>query len=623
MLQDFKAFFLFLCITIFSWIVSYSDFEELLICYGCNQIEPEYDFVIVGGGTAGCVVARRLAENSSATILILEAGGKGNSLLSIPIASPMLQLSNFDWKYTTTRQTGGCLSMENQKCKFPMGKILGGTHQMNNMMYTRGHQSDYDDWFKDLPGYNYVKDVEEYFNRSEQTYLQNETISHTESPALVTPIRHFSLLSSIILTAFTTLGYITHSPTQKFFGGFYRPMVTQKNGRRWTTSDHLLEMKFPNVAILTKSRAEKIIFRDNSEAVGVNFNYLGEKMFVKAKRALILSAGTVGSAKLLMLSGVGPKEHLAQMDIKLVKDLPVGNNLQDHLTTGLDMVLVDKPVGLGMADILNPLAALKYLFQAKGSWTSNGVDFIGFSNEEYMHCKNQIKKNATLCYEMFAQNKPDLEVMMLPLGVTSDMGIHLKNIFGITDRIWDDYYGKIRGTTMAVLPVLLHPKSRGTVRLANKNPNSKPLINPNYLNHPYDMRTLLSFIVHCRKIIDRAVKANFGVQINKIPFPGCQHLQFGTVCYWECYVRQTAMSCYHPIGTCKMGLTEDSVVDYNFQVHGTHKLFVVDGSVLPSQVSGHIMGPIIMMAERASEFLKKFHGIEGPKPKLLPSKNPA
>ncbi|KAL3274352.1 hypothetical protein HHI36_015750 [Cryptolaemus montrouzieri] len=617
MWNDLLAFLLFLLITIFSWFVSYSDFEELMICYGCNKLQPAYDFIIVGGGTAGCVLARRLAENKSASILIIEAGGRGNSFLSIPVVGPMLQQSNFDWKYTTTRQTGSCLSLEKQRCKYPLGKILGGSHQINNMIYTRGHPQDYDPWFKDFPGYSYEKDVEEYFNRAEQIYHSNESISHSQAPALISPVRFFSVASSIILMAFNRLGYVTSPPTQKYFGGFYRPLVTQKNGRRWTTSDHLLELKLPNVAILTKARAEKILFKDNLEATAVRYNYLGDNMIAKARRALILSAGTIGSAKLLMLSGIGPKDHLKKLGIKVLNDLPVGNNFQDHMTTGFDLMLVKKSIGLSMLDILHPFSMIQYYLKSQGAWTANGVDLIGFSNLEFTHCKNQVKNNFTLCYQKYSQLRPDIEFMMLPLGLTSDLGIHLRTLFGITDNIWDNYFAKINESAMGILPILLHPKSRGTVRLANKNPNSKPLINPNYLSHPYDMKVLLRFIVQVRKLYDRAFRGTLGLHLNETPFPGCEKHEFGTKCYWECYVRQMSSTCYHPIGTCKMGITNDSVVDFDFHVHGTHKLFVVDGSVLPTQVSGHTMAPIIMMAERASDYIKKFQGFDLPKPKIF------
>lgn len=323
-----------------------------------------------------------------------------------------------------------------------------------------------------------------------------------------------------------------------------------------------------------------------------------------------------------MLSGIGPKDHLKAMGIKVLKDLPVGNNLQDHITTGFDMMLVNKAIGISLSDILNPMAALKYIFQSRGAWTTNGVDLIGFSNEQFVHCKNQIKKNHTLCYEQYSQNRPDVEIMMLPMGITSDMGVHLRSLFGITDEVWDKYFAKINETAMGCLPVLLHPKSKGTVRLANRNPNSKPLINPNYLSHPHDIKVLLSFIMQCRKLFDKAMKGRaIGMRLFEEPYPGCEHHEFGTLCYWECYVRRMSTTCYHPIGTCKMGVTNDSVVDYDFHVYGTNKLFVVDGSVLPSQVSGHIMASIIMMAERASDYIKRFHGFEMPKQKVF-TKNP-
>ncbi|KAL3274351.1 hypothetical protein HHI36_015749 [Cryptolaemus montrouzieri] len=328
------------------------------------------------------------------------------------------------------------------------------------------------------------------------------------------------------------------------------------------------------------------------------------------------------SAKLLMLSGIGPKDHLKKLGIKVLNDLPVGNNFQDHMATGFDLMLVTKSIGLSISNILHPSSMFQYYFKSQGAWTANGVDLIGFSNQEFTHCKNQVKNNFKVCYQKYSQLRPDIEFMMLPLGITSDLGIHLRKLFGITDNIWDNYFAKINQIGMGVLPILLHPKSRGTVRLANKNPNSKPLINPNYLSHPHDMKILLRYLVQMKKLYDRAFKGQLGVHLNDTPFPGCEKHEFGTKCYWECYLRQMSTTCYHPIGTCKMGITNDSVVDYDFHVHGTHKLFVVDGSVLPTQVSGHIMAPIIMMAERASDYIKKFQGFDLPKSKIFPKNSP-
>ncbi|KAK9885236.1 hypothetical protein WA026_010739 [Henosepilachna vigintioctopunctata] len=610
MLQSLGAFLLFLGISLFGWFVSYSDYEDLLICYGCTKIDAAYDFVIVGGGTAGCVLARRLAENSSASILIIEAGGRGNGVLSVPVISPLLQQSNFDWKYKTTRQSNACLSFHKQRCMFPVGKGLGGSHQLNNMIYTRGHPLDYESWFQDLPGYSYEKDIEHYFKRAEQIYAQNETVSESFNPALVTPVRYLSQASLHIVNSFLRIGYRTSEPTLDFFSGFYRPFVTQKNGRRWTTADHLLEMKFPNVVILSKATAEKVVFNDNYEATGVKFDYIGVSRFVKARRAVILSAGTVGSAKLLMLSGIGPKNHLKKIGIKLVRDLPVGNNLQDHLATGFDLMHVNKKIGLSIGNLLDIREIWKYLFLAKGAWTSNGVDLIGFTNVDFIHCKNNIKNNVTLCYEKYWANRPDVELMMMPLGLTTDMGIHLRTLLGITDDVWDEYFGNINETSMSAVTVLLHPKSRGTVRLANKNHHSKPLIDPNYLSHPHDLKILVAHMMRFKKIFDKVLRGQENIHLYEKNYPGCENFEFGTLCYWKCYLKRMSTSSYHPIGTCKMGIREDSVVNFDLQVHGTNKLFVVDASVLPGQISGHIMAPIIMMAERASDFITRYHGFE-------------
>lgn len=368
-----------------------------------------------------------------------------------------------------------------------------------------------------------------------------------------------------------------------------QPQVNIKSGERWTIFKQLLQNNKQNVKLRSLSVVNEIFFHDNYEAYAVNYSHFGSFFVVQARKAIILSAGVIGTPKLMMLSGIGDKQHLNEIGIKCKRNLPVGNNLQDHVTTGLDLVLLNTTAGLNIKDIVSPLAAYDYFFNSKGPWTSVGCEVLGMINTD---------NNSTL--------KPDLGFMVIPVGATADGGLFLKNKIGINDDTWNGYFSNVLNNhTISVLPIVLHPKSLGQVRLRDKSPISKPLINPNYLLHQNDVRVLLKGIELIKKIINTSHMQTLGARINSNKIAGCQNYEFDTDAYWECYVRHLTLTAYHPVGTCRMdGSTTNSVVNYNFQVIGTNKLYIADASVFPSLTSANINAAVIMMAEKAADAIK-------------------
>ncbi|RZC37441.1 glucose dehydrogenase [FAD, quinone]-like, partial [Asbolus verrucosus] len=452
-----------------------------------------------------------------------------------------------------------------------MGKIVGGTAMLNNMIYVRGHPEDFAIWYKDKPDFDYNFDILPYFKK-------------VENSVVVSNIPFLSNLSHHIMQSANCANFPINDgvDVEHAIPGFSYPKATIFNGRRWTSWHQLADLKRKyNLAVITNSIVEKILFRSNYEAYGVRYSHLDEYYTVKASKGVILAAGVVGTPKILMLSGIGSSQHLKKMKIDPIIDLPVGNNLQDHVTTGLDLILLDSPVDVGIEQMISPYSAFNYFFKSKGSWTTTGCENLAFFASD-------------------PQKAPDLQFMVLPVGVTIDNGTFLKSLVGISDKTWDRYFSSIKKRAFTILPIVLHPRSRGTIRLRDKNPKSPPLIDPNYLSDGYDVEVMLRGIEEIKKFLQIAPMQNIGATLYDKTFPGCEKFQFDTRPYWECYVRHLTITSYHPVGTCKLG----EVVDYEFQVKGTSRLYVSDGSILPLLPSGNPNGPIMMMAEKAADVIK-------------------
>lgn len=368
-------------------------------------------------------------------------------------------------------------------------------------------------------------------------------------------------------------------------------MVTQVNvrsGERFTTAHYLLEQNRRNVHILTQALVHRILFHNNFEAKAIEFSKFGKLYNITANKAIILSAGAIGSPKILMLSGVGPQEHLEEVGIATKIDLPVGRNLQDHVTTGLDLILLNNSLDISMETSLSPFSIYKYIFHGNGPLSSPGCETVGLIDFD-------------------GDAVPDLQLMVIPLGIAMDAGIHFRKTMGINQKSYEYFSKLLHKTTASILPILLHPKSVGYVKLKDKKITSTPLINPNYLQDNYDIETLLKGIDLIKKLLQTEIMLKFSATLNTNKFPGCEAHTFDTKEYWTCYIRHLTLTSYHPIGTCKIGHQTDSsrVVETNFKVRGTNKLYIADASVMPSLPSGNINAAVVMVAEMAADSIKQ------------------
>lgn len=369
-----------------------------------------------------------------------------------------------------------------------------------------------------------------------------------------------------------------------------KPQVNIRNGKRRTIADVITEKNRPNLHIVTGSVAKKILFNKNT-ARGVEFVRYGREETAFAKHGVVLSAGVIGTPKLLMLSGIGPKEHLQSLKIKLQKDLPVGLNLQDHITTGLDLIILNETLPVKLENFLSFSSVYEYFARGTGLWTFSGCEVVGIPAEYSFRVR------------------PKLQFMVLPLGTTTDGGVQLRFNTNLKKDIWESYFKPLIGKqVVSILPILLHPKSRGFVRLNKDDPNGHPDIDPKYLSEQTDVDTLIEGIRTISDIIRTEPMQKLGAQIYNKPLPNCREFLFDTRDYWECYVRHVTVTSYHPVGTCKMGKEDDpsAVVDYDFKVRGIEKLYVADASVMPLLPSGNPNAAVAMIGEKLADILRNW-----------------
>ena len=536
-----------------------------------------YDYIIVGAGSAGCVLANRLSADPAVKVCLLEAGPVDKSpFIRMPIGIIAMMMSKvLNWQYFTEPQK----HLNNRRLFWPRGKTLGGSSSSNAMVYTRGHAWDYDHWAAlGNAGWSYAQ-VLPLFKRAENHERGADAFHGVGGPLNVAELRSPNVLTGVYVNAAVQAGFVEN----KDFNGANQEgvspyEVTQKNGERWSVARAYLHpiLKRPNLTVITEARTSKVLL-DGKRARGVTFVKGGKTVEITATQEVILSGGAINSPQLLMLSGIGPVNELQKHGIAVQHALPgVGQNLQDHL----DLMVVHKctqPVSLGVS-ASNVLAQVKhlfnYLFQRKGPLTTNGAEGGGF-----------VKSDAQ-------QTIPDLQFHFAAVHLED----HARNLKSALSTMFG------HGYTLHVCD--LRPKSRGTIGLKSADPTADARIEPNYLSHPDDMKTMVKGVKAARKVLAaQAFDAYRGVEM----FPG-RHVQ--TDAQIEAFVREKAATIYHPVGTCKMGHDAMAVVDDTLKVHGMQGLRVVDASIMPTLVGGNTNAPTVMIAEKASSMILASRSVE-------------
>ncbi|XP_011158387.1 glucose dehydrogenase [FAD, quinone] [Solenopsis invicta] len=565
------------------------------------QFGAMYDFIVIGAGTAGATIATRLSEIHQVEVLLIEAGSSENLLMDIPLLVHMLQLSNdINWKYQTKSSNKYCLGMNNNRCNWPRGKVMGGSSVLNYMIATRGGAEDYNRWAEmGNEGWAY-KDVLKYFKKLETIdipELQSDTIYHgTKGPLHISYPSFHTLLAEAFLKAGKELGYPVLDYNGKNMIGFSYLQSTTMNGTRMSSNKAYLHPARDrrNLHVTRESMVRKVLINHHTNrAIGVEFIKHHQIIQVYASKEVILCAGSIGSPQLLMLSGIGPVEHLRKLGINVVQNLPVGENLMDHVAFGGLTWTVKEPVGIRLFDMVNPTLPYigDFLTGRSGPLTVPGAcEALAF-----IDTKNPKKRDGL----------PDMELLFIGGGFKGD--IILPIVMGFNNRmrqIWQKYnnnYG------WAILPMLLKPKSRGRIRLLANDINVKPEIVPNYFDDPEDVRTMIAGIRAAISVGQTKTMEMFGSQLSNDTFPGCENYKYDSDDYWECAVRTASLTIYHYTGTCKMGPRGDptAVVDPRLKVIGVQGLRVADGSIMPEIISAHTNIPIYMIAEKLADMIKE------------------
>lgn len=511
-----------------------------------------HDVVVVGAGTAGCVLASRLTEDPDVSVLLLEAGPQARRLeTKIPAAFSKLYRTSLDWGDSTVPQA----ELDGREIVFPRGRMLGGTARMNAMMVLRGHPVDYDAWAAaGCPGWSWA-DVEPFFARS------------AEGPFPLAEQRDRHVLTEAFVHAAQGAGIpFTEDLNGTDNAGVGYVRVSQRRGRRYSVADGYLRpaLRRPNLTIVTESVATRVLV-EHGRARGVAYRLHGEREGDEeeaiAGREVVLSAGAIGSPQLLQLSGIGPREALERVGLELVHELEgVGANLVDHLANGL-LVRTQGAQTLATAESLRNL--LDWWLRGRGPLTSNVAEAAAF-----------VRTRPDLA-------SPDLELIFLPV-LFEDEGLKQPTEDGLTLGV-----------------VLLQPRSSGTVRLRSADPLDVPAIDPRYLSDPggEDVRTLLQGLRLARRVLAREPLSRY-VASELLPGADAQ-----TDDALVAHLRALSQTIYHPAGTCRMGGDSGSVVDPKLRVRGVEGLRVVDASVIPRLPSGHTNWPTVMIAERAAELM--------------------
>ncbi|MBT8141002.1 MAG: choline dehydrogenase [Gammaproteobacteria bacterium] len=527
-----------------------------------------FDYVIIGAGSAGCVLANRLSADPNTSVCLLEAGAKDNSTFIHTPAGTVTMMrgtplmgGKYNWQFHTTPQAG----LNGRRGYQPRGKTLGGSSSINAMIYIRGHQSDYDDWEKlGNPGWGF-SDVLPYFKRSEHNErIQNEL--HGQNGELnVSDSFSNNPVHELFIEAGIEQGHVQNDDfnghTQEGVG---RYQMTQINGSRCSTAVAFLKpvSERPNLTVLTNARACKILIQ-GKRATGVELRHKNTTLQIDANKEVLLAAGAFQSPQLLMLSGIGAVDNLQPHGIELVHELPgVGANLVDHPDyTSVHKSANKQTIGISASGTLDVLKAMnQYRKDRTGLLSSNYAESGGF-----------LKTDPDLA-------RPDIQLHFVA-GIVDDHGRKLHLGHGISCH-----------------SCVLRPKSRGSVTLASSDPMADPVIDLNFLGEEDDLNVLLKGYKITREILHS--KALHGTTGKEVYTKGS--MSDDELAYW---MRQRADTVYHPVSSCRMGNSDMDVVDAKLRVHGVENLRVVDASIMPTLIGGNTNAPSIMIAEKAADMI--------------------
>jgi len=523
----------------------------------------EFDYIVVGAGSSGAAVAARLGERADRTTCVIEAGGHDtHPFIHIPsFVAAAIGREATNWRFATVPQAG----MAGRPIPVPRGRVVGGSGSINGMVYFRGHPTDYDDWADmGCTGWSYAE-VLPYFTRTEHNEDFPGSVFHgQQGPVNVKLVPNPNRLNYAFMES---LGILQFPACPDFNGanseGYGRRQGLIRDGQRESTAKAMLRpaLMKGNVHLQVGAQVAWVLV-EAGRAVGV---LLTDGRTIRARAEVVLSAGTVQTPQILMLSGIGPAAHLKEMGIEVVKDAPgVGANYHDHVASPIHME-TSNPTSYGLSWKVLPrdvFHLLQYLATRTGPLAGNVFESVAF-----------LRTDPSL-------EKPDVQFVFQPAKRLT----HPKIPFPV-------------GHGYAISPVALYPKSRGTVRLASPDPAAAPLIDPNLLKEPEDILPLIRALKIARRAFATEAFAEYdGVEV--APGPAVKSDK-----QWDAYIRETGYTVHHPVGTCRMGSDKQAVVDPQLRFTGIEGLRIADASVMPNIIGGNTNAPCVMIGERAADFI--------------------
>ena len=523
-----------------------------------------YDYIVVGSGSAGAVVASRLTEDRNVSVLLLEAGGADRSIyMRMPLAYRILRTKNlFDWDYHSAPEP----SADNRIVPGPRGRVLGGSSSVNGMMYSRGHPRDYDQWVQmGATGWSFEQ-VLPYFKKSERSW-RGETEWHGGSgPMQVSQADRSDPLTAAIHEAARRKGFAVLDDFEAGDPeGFALPDLTVNAGRRASTSQAFLRpaRRRPNLTIRTGAQVTRVLF-EKGRAIGVEYALGRRRCTARASREVILSGGTFASPQLLMLSGIGPADHLRHHEIAVLADLPaVGRNLQDHICTPMTFK-AKQPFAFGRNLRADRIAMSAIAWQLSGRGAASTIPLASIA---YHRSRPDLER-------------PDLENIFIPASMIA--------------QLWFPGWRRPAPDMLTSLNVVLRPASRGFVELSSSDPMAMPRIQYNLLAEREDLERLKLILAWTRDFVQQSPINEF---VGEEGMPGPGVVGDDAV---EAYIRRTVGIGHHPTSTCAI----NAVVDSELRVKGVEGLRVADASVMPELIGGHTNAPTIMIGEKAADLIR-------------------
>ncbi|KAK0091462.1 hypothetical protein PV326_003200 [Microctonus aethiopoides] len=506
--------------------------------------KENYDYIVVGAGTAGCVIASRLSESPNTTVLLIEAGGYFNWLTTVPLAAPLMQSTNVDWSYKTESQYYSSRALKNYQQFWPRGKGLGGSGQLNYLVHSFGIADDYKDW---PSGWSYA-DLQPYFRKVSS--IMSLPGTEPDGPLLDALIR-------IDTTLFN--GKVTIEKAKN----------TIKRGGRWSTFNAYLQNAWnrENFHILTDTLVTKILFNNETSVEGIKVRFASENYkIINVNRELIVCAGAIGSPHLMMVSGIGPFDQLQSNRVPIIRNIPqIGKNLYDHLNLPM-YVNLKMPVSITLRKIQTIAELIKYFIFETGLLATNGI--IG----------NIVRNNSSVV--LFGVGSVDEKLLKDVANFKTEGFLYLINC--------------------------LKPRSRGNITLVSDSILDPPKIDPAYLEYSEDILCTQDGIRLALEVLNTESFRKLGAHVHLPNIKECRHFHqdYYNPDYSECIIRYAALTGHHPGGTCRMGVDNDSVVNDKLMVNGVKKLRIVDASIIPNPISGTPNSVIIAIAERAADIIR-------------------